>query len=241
MSIPVANAPVADAHRRVAAAGKTLVLLDDVPTGLLPGRDYAALVSADDFGLGRPAPELLSPCVPRDAEIALLTYGADLHATDERDIAFGRWIAAHRAALALRTARFPAPEAAGETARLFLRKRPSLAGPFVVWEMPALEAVAALGAEGVSISTTTVDLGHEAALALASGGAIRGIAARQPFQQGVSAANAAVLAMPGRPVPARIALPGLAVTRDDVAEAHQAVWNAQAPAALPRDTRCRRG
>lgn len=52
ISLPVANAKVADAHARVSAAGIKLVLLDNVPTGLLPGKDYVSLVSADNFGLG---------------------------------------------------------------------------------------------------------------------------------------------------------------------------------------------
>ena len=52
ISLPVANEQVAAAHRRVSEAGIKLVLLDNAPTGLLPGNHYGTLVSADNFGLG---------------------------------------------------------------------------------------------------------------------------------------------------------------------------------------------
>ena len=42
-------------------AGKTLVLLDNAPSGLRPGVDYLAVSSADNFGLGAIAAELASP------------------------------------------------------------------------------------------------------------------------------------------------------------------------------------
>lgn len=232
ISIPVANAAVADAHRLVSGSGRKLVLLDNVPTGLLPGRDYASLVSADNFGLGLIAAELLAAEVGEGAEIALLTYGVDFYATNERDIAFSRWIRAHRPDLALRTVRFPSLEAVGETTRQLLRERPSLGGLFVVWDTPALAALTALEAEGRVMPVTTVDLGREAAIALASDGPLTGIAAQQPHEQGIAVAQAAVLAMLERPVPGWIALPGLAVTRANVAESYQRVWNTPAPPEL---------
>ena len=72
ISLPVANSKVAAAHARVAAAGIKLVLLDNVPTGLLPGKDYISLVSADNFGLGKIAAEGLSPHVSHGGEIGVL-------------------------------------------------------------------------------------------------------------------------------------------------------------------------
>ena len=52
VSLPVANQEVALAHARLAEAGIKLILLDNAPTGLLPGTHYGTLVSADNFGLG---------------------------------------------------------------------------------------------------------------------------------------------------------------------------------------------
>ena len=77
ISIPIGNSSVAEGHRAVSRAGKTLVLLDNAPTGFQPGQDYTCLVSADNFGLGAIAAGLLSPHLPTEGVSGILTYGAD--------------------------------------------------------------------------------------------------------------------------------------------------------------------
>jgi len=229
ISIPVANAAVADAHRQVSRAGIRLILHDNVPTGLLPGADYTSLISADNFGLGLIGAELLSAHVAQGGEIGLMTYGVDFYATNEREIAFRRWMVANRPDLKVRTICFPSLEAVRDTTLSMIVANPGLAGLFVVWDTPALEAVAALDAAGHRLPVTTVDLGREAAIGLAQEKLIVGIAAQQPFRQGVAVAEATVLSLLGRAVPGWIALPGLAVTKDNVAESYQTVWRSQAP------------
>ncbi len=229
ISIPVANAAVADAHRQVSRAGIRLILHDNVPTGMLPGMDYTSLISADNFGLGLIGAKLLSDNVAESGEVGLMTYGVDFYATNEREIAFGRWMVANRPDLKVRTIRFPSLEAVRETTLSMIEANPGLAGLFVVWDTPAMEAVAALNAAGHSLPVTTVDLGREVAICLAQDNLIVGIAAQQPFLQGVAVAEATILSLLGRAVPGWIALPGLAVTKDNVAESYQTVWRSQAP------------
>ncbi len=232
ISVPVANATVVEAHRQVARAGIRLILHDNVPTGLLPGSDYTSLVSADNFGLGLIAAELLAAHVAPGQEIVLLAYGEDFYATNEREIAFGRWMLLHRPDLRVRTVRFPDLEHAGDAAIAAARAHPGIAGMFVVWDTPAIGAIAALETLGLDIPVTTVDLGHDAAALLSEGRQIVGIAAQQPYWQGVAVAEATILAMLGRLIPSWIALPGLAVTRQNVVESYQTVWRAQAPHAI---------
>ncbi|MEZ5778841.1 MAG: substrate-binding domain-containing protein [Paracoccaceae bacterium] len=229
ISIPVGNAAVADAHRKVSRAGIRLILHDNVPTGMLPGMDYTSLISADNFGLGLIGAELLAPHVPKGGEIGLMTYGVDFYATNEREIAFGRWMVAQRPDLTVRTIRFPSLEAVRETTLSMIEANPGLAGLFVVWDTPAMEAIAALEGAEHNLPVTTVDLGREAAICLAQERLVVGIAAQQPFQQGVAVAEAAILSLLGRTVPGWIALPGLAVTKDNVAESYQTVWRSHAP------------
>lgn len=232
ISIPVANAAVADAHREVAQAGKKLILLDNVPTGLLPGRDYTSLVSADNFGLGLMGAELLSLHVAEGGRVGLLTYGVDFYATNEREIAFGRWIRAHRPDLQVTTRRFSSLETAGKTTEALIGEVADLAGLFVVWDVPAMGAIKALHRLGIRIPVSTVDLGREVAIDLAREGATVGIAAQQPHSLGVAAAQSAVLALLGLPVPGWTALPGVAVTRSNVIESYQLIWNTAAPAEI---------
>lgn len=230
VSIPVGNASVAEAHRRVAKAGKRLILLDNVPTGMLPGRDYTSLVSADNFGLGLIGAELLSPHIPENRQVGILTYGVDFFATNEREIAFSRWIKANRPDLTVHTRRFASLETTGQTTESLIEEFPELGGLFVVWDIPAMEAIRVLDCRGVYVPVTTVDLGREVAIDLAGEGRTVGIAAQQPHAQGVAAVQTAILSLLGLPVPGWTALPGVPVTASNIVESYQAVWSTDAPA-----------
>lgn len=229
ISLPVANEQLSAAHARVSAAGILLLLLDNAPTGLLPGTHYAALVSADNFGLGKMAAAGLAPHLPQGAKVGVLGYAADFFATNEREIAFTEWMAAHRPDVQSHVARFGRiDEAADLTARL-VADHPDLGGLFVVWDTPALAAVARLVEGGRVLPTATVDLGEAAAIDLARSRGFVCIAAQQPFLQGVAAAQTVVLGLLERAIPAWIALPGIAVTRNNVVESFQMVWRQPAP------------
>lgn len=229
ISIPVANSAVASAHRRVSQAGISLLLLDNVPTGLLPGSDYVALVSADNFGLGTLAASMLSGRLAQNSAIGILSYNSDFFATNEREIAFGKWMGIHRPDVRLRVTKFDTIQTAGQAAFNLVKETPDLAGLFVVWDTPAMEAVKMLARKGCNVPIVTVDLGHDAAVDLSSGGMICGIAAQQPYQQGLAVAQACVLALLGKPVPGWVALPGLAVSDHNVVENFQKVWRKLAP------------
>jgi len=234
ISLPVANEQVAAAHARVSAAGMKLVLLDNVPTGLLPGKHYTALVSADNFGLGKIAAEGLSPRLPDRAQVGVLGFAADFFATNEREIAFTKWMQANRPDIALHVRRFARIGNAADTAAALLADHPGLAGLFVVWDTPAMAVAAWTEARGTPLPIATVDLGESAAIGLAEGVSICCIAAQQPFLQGVAAAQTVILSLLGQPVPAWVALPGIGVTRENVVESFQAIWRQPAPRAVLR-------
>jgi ribose transport system substrate-binding protein len=229
VSIPVANSAVAEAHRNVARTGKRLILLDNVPTGLLPGRDYTSLVSADNFGLGLIGAECLSQHVAEGGQVGILTYGIDFFATNEREIAFARWMKANRPDLSVQTRRFTSLETTGQTTEDLIEEFPDLAGLFVVWDIPAMEAIRVLDRRKAEVPVSTVDLGREVAIDLAGEGRTVGIAAQQPYAQGVAVAQTAILSLLGVPVPGWTALPGVSVTRSNVVESYRMVWNTDAP------------
>lgn len=229
ISLPVANEQVAAAHARVSAAGIKLILLDNAPTGLLPGKHYTALVSADNFGLGKIAAAGLSPHLPQGAEVGVLGFAADFFATNEREIAFVKWLQANRADVRVHVARFGRIEEAAKLGERMAIDHPDLAGLFIVWDTPALAVSARLAELGRALPLATVDLGEAMAIDIAKGGAVRCIAAQQPYQQGIAAAQTVVLSLLGRPVPAWIALPGISVTRDNVVESFQTIWRQPAP------------
>ena len=162
ISLPVANQEVAFAHARLADAGIKLVLQDNAPTGLLPGRHYGTLVSADNFGLGKIAAEGLSAHLPQGAEVGLLGYSADFFATNERELAFNKWMRAHRPDVTIRQDGFGRIEEATRRTEAMLAAHPDLAGLFVVWDTPALKAAEVLRRQSRQIPVVTVDLGEAA-------------------------------------------------------------------------------
>ncbi len=229
ISLPVANQEVALAHARLTAAGIRLVLLDNAPTGLLPGSHYDTLVSADNFGLGLIAAEGLSPHLPQGSEVGLLGYAADFFATNEREIAFTQWMQTRRPDVKIRHDAFGRIDEAAPRTEAMLAAHPDLAGLFVVWDTPALQAAEVLRHHPRPIPMATVDLGEKAAIGLAQGAPFAVIAAQQPYLQGVAAAQTTILTLLGRLTPAWIALPGVAVTRTNVVESFQRIWRSPAP------------
>ncbi len=229
ISLPVANEEVALAHARLADAGIKLVLLDNAPTGLLPGRHYGTLVSADNFGLGILAAEGLSAHLPQGAKVGLLGYAADFFATNERELAFTKWMRANRPDLSIHQDGFARIDDAADRTSALLAAHPDLAGLFVVWDTPALKAAEILHRLSLKTPIATVDLGEEVAIGLAQGGPFAVIAAQQPYLQGVAAAQTTILTLLGHLTPAWIALPGISVTRDTVVESYQRIWRRPAP------------
>jgi ribose transport system substrate-binding protein len=232
VSIPIGNAAVAEAHLAISRAGKTLVLLDNAPTGMRPGVDYACVVSTDNFGLGTIAAELLSPHLREEAVAGIVNYGVDFFATHEREIAFRKWMQLQRPDVTLVRSRFQTIETAGAAFEQLLAENNDLEGLFVTWDEPAIRVLSAVRARGLDLPITTVDLGVTAATELSDGGLIKGIAAQRPYEQGTAAGVVTLLALIGRFLPPWIALPGLAVTDQTVIEAYQMVWHAPAPPAL---------
>lgn len=232
ISIPIGNVRVAAAHRALMQSGRKLVLLDNAPTGMLPGADYASVVSTDNFGLGQNCAAMLSDHIPPGGTAGILAYGIDFYATHEREIAFRKWMASHRPDVALVRERFAELEGAGPAALAMVDKTPGLSGIFAVWDVPAMKAVRALSQKGLDLPVTTVDLGNEVALEMARHGMIKGVGAQMPYDQGSAAARVTLAAMLGLQVPPWVALAGREVTPFDVIEAYQVIWHLPAPKAI---------
>jgi ribose transport system substrate-binding protein len=237
ISIPIGNARVAEAHRALTRSGRKLVLLDNAPIGMLPGTDYASVVSTDNFGLGQSCAAMLSPHIPHGGAAGILGYGIDFFATHEREIAFRKWMGTNRPDVTLVRERFSELEGAGPAVLEMVHKTPDLAGIFAVWDVPAMKAVRALEQVERHIPVTTVDLGNDVALDMARQGMIKGVSAQMPYDQGSAAARVTLATLLGLPVPPWVALPGLEVTQFNVVEAYQVIWHFPAPRAIIDSTR----
>jgi ribose transport system substrate-binding protein len=230
ISLPLGSSGVVEGHRAITRAGKSLVLLDNAPSALRPGVDYLAVCSADNFGIGAIAAELTSPHAPNEGVAGILTYEAEFFVTNEREIAFRKWMSAERPDVTLVRGRFGRVEEAGEAYRRLLAENDDLDCVFVAWDVPALKVLSAIHEGARSLPIVTVDLGNEIAAALRLDGPLKGIAAQRPYDQGAAAASAVLLGLIGRRPPAWISSAGLKVTRENLREAYEAVWHAPAPA-----------
>jgi len=229
ISLPVDNTTVADAHRAISRTGIKLVLIDNVPTGMLPGKDYVSLVSADNYGLGKIAAELLSSHLPQNSTAGLLGYDADFFAANEREIAFIHWMEINRPDVTIKTARFASIEHAGKDAERLIDDTSGISGLFVVWDTPCVDVIRKLSKRNLILPISTVDLGQEVTINLAQGGNIIGISSQRPFQQGETAAKTIITSLLDRGCPDWVALPGLKVSSSNVIESYQFIWRKPAP------------
>jgi ribose transport system substrate-binding protein len=216
IAIPIGSGVLAEAFGGFARAGIKLVLLDNAPSGLLQSSDYVSVVSADNFGLGEIAAELLAPHIFHGGRVCILSYRPDFFATAQREIAFRRWVKDHRSDIRVDLLKFEAPGQAGHLLRRYLDGQQEIDGIFVVWDEPAAVCIPVLNELGMRPAVVTVDLGEVVAQELIAGHLIKGVAAQRPYEQGQIAATAAIAALLQKPVPSWIALPGLPVTSETV-------------------------
>ena len=87
-------------------------------------------------------------------------------------------------------------------------------------------------ASGKPLPMTTIDLGEDAAQALAEGVIMKGIGSQRPYDQGVAAARATLMSLIDRQPPPWLALPGLAVSRETIIESYQVIWHMPPPSKL---------
>ena len=153
ISLPVANAPVAQAHKDISAYGIELMLLENAPAALIPGKDYGGLISADNFGLGLMAAKSLSQFVAPGAQVGLLGFQADFFATNQRELAFSRWMERNRPDIELVSTRFETVEDAGAVGRRLLLEHSDMAGLFVVWDTPAESVLSELSELKIPMTT----------------------------------------------------------------------------------------
>jgi ribose transport system substrate-binding protein len=232
VSRPVGGVAAVDAHRSVARADAALVLLDDAPAGLLPDRDFATVVRFDEAAIGVALAELACGSVSHEGGLGILGPSTDPMAGSDRERALRAWVRSKRPDARIGAGRYGEAASPGAVALRLFADDPGLEAVVVMEDEAAREVVRRLDAAGHRPAVVTMDLGAEAAVELATGGLVRGVVARQPWEQGVLAATATLLALIGRPMPPAVLAPFRPVTRDSVLEAWLETWHEPAPEAL---------
>jgi ribose transport system substrate-binding protein len=231
VSIPVDPVTTADAYKKVAAAGTKIVFMDNKPNGMEHGKDYVSVVSADNYGNGVEAANLMAKALGEKGEIGVIFHDADFFVTKQRTEAFEKTIAEKYPNIKIvDRGGIAGPNDGEKVASAMLTKNPKLKGIFVVWDAPAEGALAAARSAGrEDIIITTIDLGTNVALDIAQGGMIKGLGAQLPYDQGVAEAILAGYALLGKETPAYVAVPALSVSKDNILESWKTVYQADAP------------
>jgi ribose transport system substrate-binding protein len=234
ISIPTDPVATAGAYKKAAAAGVKLVFMDNVPKGFVAGKDYVSAVSADNYGNGVASAYLMAQALEGKGKIGIVFHEADFFVTKQRYDAFKKTI----------TEEFPdieivaeqgiaGPDFAGDAEKVssaMLTRYSDLDGIWAVWDVPAEGVLAAARANGRDdLKVTTIDLGQNVAIDMASGGPVKGLGAQRPFDQGVAEATLAGYGLLGKDAPAYVAVNALPVVPDNLTEAWDAVYHQALP------------
>lgn len=239
ISLPTDPVATADAYKKAAAQGVKIVFMDNAPKGLVAGKDYVSVVSADNYGNGVASAYLMADKLGGKGKIGLVFHAADFFVTKQRYDAFKKTIQDNFKDIQIVEEQgIGGPDFAGDAekaASAMLTKHPDLNGIWAVWDVPAegvLAAIRTSGSNGVIV--VTQDLGKTVAVELAKDGIVKGLGAQRPFDQGVTEAMLAGYGLLGKEAPPYVALNALAVTPANVQDAWRTVYHQEPPAELTK-------
>lgn len=234
ISIPVDPVATANVFMRAADQGIHLVFMDNVPSGMEAGVHYVSVVSADNYGNGVVAAEIMGQALGGEGRIGVVYHAANFFVTNQRVEAFENTIRDRFPNIEIiDRAGFTDPNMVSEVADAMLIRNPDIDGIFGNWDIPA-EAIAAsaIAAGRSDLVVTTIDLGDNAARIIAERGPIVGLGAQLPYDQGVAEVILAAYALVGREAPPFVAVTAQPVTFDNLLEAYEIVYHQPAPAWL---------
>ncbi len=237
VSIPTDPVATSAAYQAAADQGVSIVFMDNVPADFVAGENFVSVVSADNYGNGVAAAHLMAQALEGAGDIGIIFHDADFFVTRQRYDAFKATIEENYPDINIAEEQgIIGPDFAGEAetaASAFLTRNPDLDGIWAVWDVPAEGVMsAARAADNEDLVITTIDLGLNAAIAIAEGDLIYGLGAQRPFDQGVNEAKLAVYGLLGKEAPAYVALNALPVTQENILEAWEIVYHAPPPEEL---------
>ena len=230
VSIPTDPVATADAYKKAAAQGVKLVFMDNVPKGLVQGKDYVSVVSADNYGNGVASAHLMAQKLNGKGKIGIVFHAADFFVTKQRYDAVKKTLAENYPDIHVVAEQgIGGPDFSGDAekaAGALLVAHPSIKGIWAVWDVPAEGVISAALTNGRDdLVIVNCDLGENVAINMASDGPVKGLSAQRPYDQGVTEAMLAGYGLLGKQAPAYVALPALPVTKANLADAWQQVYH----------------
>lgn len=229
ISLPTDPTSTADAYRRAREAGIEIVFMDNVPDGFSPGEDYVSVVSADNYGNGVIAAELLGEALGGQGKIGTVFHDENYFVTNQRYDAFLTTMKEKFPGIEIVTEQGFTDESMGsELADVILTQYPTIDGIFAHWDVLAEGVLSSINASGADVALSTIDLGNNMALEIAQGNVV-GLGAQMPYDQGVAEATLAAYRLLGKEAPPYVAVPAKRVDRSNIIEAYKDVYKVDAP------------
>lgn len=210
--------------------GIKLSFIDSVPTGFKPGREYAGMATADNYANGRVSAEILVERLAGKGKVAVIGPKYSQFHTEQRTQGALDVFAKHPGIeVVVNQAAADANEAATVTENILIA-HPDLDGMWTFWDAIGMASAGVITNLGKKVMVTSVDLSEDSAYSIATGGALVGIGAQHPYDQGMAEALIGVAALAGKTPPSYVLVPGEKVTRKSMERSWNRVFRRELPA-----------
>jgi len=225
-TIPVDNDALGNVTQSISDAGIQVVLIDSMPTGLVPGEDYLGLGASDNYSIGASAAELIAESLDGVGKVAVLRWGFHVFQTEQRRMGALDTFAQYPGIEIVFDEDVNSVEDATAACENVLTRTPDIAGFWTAWDgLGTACAQAVNGMSRTDVVVTSVDLSSDSGLWIARGSQFIGTAAQHPYDQGVAEAMIALYHFAGRVPPVYVVVPGRTVTRSNVVCAMNLVFH----------------
>lgn len=227
LTLPVYPISGTRAYQPAVDAGVKIVFADNGVDNYESGNQYVAIVTGDQYGMGRAAAKQIADAIGGKGKTAVIYYESNFLVTNNRDNEFVRTIVKEYPEIEIVAIKgFSEESSTGEIASSILTQYPDVDGVFVSWDVAAEPVVAELRTVGMKNSKlVTFDLGGNNDLDMAQDGNVYAKVADMPYQIGKTMAKAAALSILNEQVPPYIVSGVVEMTRDNMIEAWQESLN----------------
>lgn len=230
ITLPIDPVSAASALRPAIEQGVKIVLLSNLPTGFVHGKDYAAIVTDDLFQMGKSVAEMIGDALGGKGRVALLYHDANYYVTNQRDLAVKAVLQRDYPGIEIVAERGIAdPNDGNVVASALLTQYPNLDAIYAPWDTIAEGVVAAARSVSSKVQIFTIDLGNTSAMDMARGGNMKGIVADLPYVLGQKLAEVGALSVLGRETPPFVTVPAVKIDRGNLAEMWPEVMNEPLP------------
>ncbi len=195
-----------------------IVLISNLPSGFVHGKDYAGIVTDDLFQMGQSLAEMIGETLEGQGDVALIYHDASYYVTNQRDKAVEAVLRKNYPGINIVAQKGIVNPSDGDVvASALLTQYPKLDAIYAPWDTIAEGVVAGTRASGrKDIAVFTMDLGPSNAMNLVKDGHMKGMVADLPFVLGETLAKMGALSVLEKETPAFVTVPAIKVDKNNI-------------------------